>query len=141
MLEVSRLFYESSHPRTDVKPPEPIRDLDVKRLRGGQAEIRFTAPADRGGGRVARYQVKASHIPIVPYEEFDYARDAGGKRNWWRAVNLYGEPDPGQPGSVLRFIVSGVPDSATLFFAVRSFDDSGNRSAMSNLARPLVTAQ
>jgi hypothetical protein len=138
VLEVSRLFYETSHPRRDAEPPEPIRDLDVKPLRGGLAEIRFAAPMDRGGGRVARYQVKASHLPIVPYEDFDYARDANGKRNWWQAVNLDGEPEPRQPGSKLRFVVSGVPDRPALFFAVRSFDDSGNRSAISNLARLTV---
>jgi len=135
VLGVSRLFYETSHPRADAEPPEAIRDLNVRLLGDGRAEIHFTAPADRGGRRVVRYQVKTSDLPMVPYEKFDYSRDTGRKRNWWRAVNLDGEPKPGQAGSKSRFIVSGVPETPVLYFAVRSFDDSGNRSGMSNLAK------
>ena len=82
---------------------------------------------------VTRYQVKASKLPIVPYEAFDFARDVGKKRNWWRAVNLDGEIVPARHGASERFTVSGVPDTAMLHFAVRSFDDADNRSPMSNV--------
>jgi len=49
--------------------------------------------------------------------------------------NCTGEPRPKAPGSKEDFVVAGVPDAAgrPLFFAVRTFDDSGNRSAMSNV--------
>lgn len=134
VLEVSRLFYETTHPREDTEPPEPVKDLEVKLLGGGKAEVRFTAPADRGGGNVTRYQVKTSDLPIVPYDDFDYARDVGKKRNWWRAVNLDGEPEPAKPGTKVRFTVTGVPEAATLHFAVRSFDDANNCSPIGNLA-------
>ena len=93
VLEVSRLFYEAAHPRADQQPPAAIRDLAVRRLDDGQAEVTFTAPAD-DSGRAARYQVKAAALPIVAYEAFDYARDAGQKCNWWRAVNCQAEPPP-----------------------------------------------
>ncbi|HUU89786.1 MAG TPA: hypothetical protein VM238_01105 [Phycisphaerae bacterium] len=136
VLSTSRLFYEWSHPRTDTQPPQAVRDLAVKRLGGGKAEIRFTAPADAGGGKVARYQVKAATLPIVPYEAWDCARDAGANRNWWMAANLKGEPAPSKPGTAERFTVTGVPDGQPLYFAVRSFDDSWNRSAVSNVATP-----
>ncbi len=137
-LSTGRLFYESAHPRSDDRPPAAIRDLRVRRLGEGRAELRFTAPADAGGGRVARYQVKAATMPILPYEKWDYARDLGRKRNWWRAVNCRGEPAPSKPGSAERFVVTGVPagQGEKLHFAVRSFDDSNNRSAVSNLASP-----
>jgi len=134
VLETARLFYEAAHPRDDAEPPAAVKDLAVKPLGDGKAEVTFTAPADAGGGQVARYQVKAATLPIAPYEEWEYARDFGKKRNWWRAVNLTGEPKPGQPGAKERFVVSGVPAGETLHFAVRSFDDSDNRSAMSNVA-------
>jgi len=135
-MSVSRLFYEWSHPRRDDRPPEAVKDLAVRLLGDGKAEVRFTAPADLGGGRVARYQVKAAPLPIAPYEEWDYARDAGKKQNWWRAVNCKGEPAPAGPGAAERFVVTGVPEGGTLYFAVRSFDDSENRSAISNVATP-----
>jgi len=132
VLEVSRLIHATAHPRHDDQAPAAVTDLAVKLLRDGKAEIRFTAPTD-SGGRVVRYQVKADSLPIVPYEKWDYARDAGKRRNWWRAVNCQGEPAPGKPGSKEQFIVTGVPQGKTIHFAVRSFDDSDNRSAISNV--------
>jgi hypothetical protein len=134
ILSTSRLFYEYSHPRIDSHPPDAIEDLTVKRVGSGRAVISFTAPAD-AGGRVARYQVKVAKMPILPYEKWDFARDSGFKRNWWRAKNCKGEPLPKSAGSKETFVVTNLPDAAarTLYFAVRSFDDSNNRSAISNV--------
>ncbi len=134
VLAVSRLMYESSHARSDALPPAAVTDLRVKLLGQGKAEVRFTAPGDAGGGRSVRYQVKIARLPIVPYEEFDFARDAGKNRNWWKAVNCQGEPAPAKQGTLERFVVTGVPSDAALHFAVRSFDQSNNRSPISNLA-------
>lgn len=134
VLEVTRLFHEVANPREDDRPPAAITDLQVKLLDGGRALVRFTAPPDEGGGTVARYQVKADALPIVPYEEWDFAEDHGRRRNWWRAVNCEGEPPPSSPGAMESFEVTGVPDAERLHFAVRSFDASWNRSAMSNSA-------
>jgi hypothetical protein len=133
VLEVSRLFYEASHPRSDELAPAPVADLKVRITGEGKAEIQFTAPRYAGGGAVVRYQVKAADLPIVPYEQWDFARDVGQKRNWWRAVNCQDEPSPSKPSAKERFIVGGVPPGETVYFAVRSFDDSNNRSKMSNV--------
>ena len=129
VLSTARLFYEYSHPRQDTEPPTAIKDLTVKRLGGGKAVISFTTPTDVGG-RVARYQVKVATLPILPYEQWDYRRDSGLRRNWWRAINCKAEPAPKSAGSKEKFIVTNVPDAADqpLYFAVRSFDDSSNRS-------------
>ncbi|MFP4055722.1 MAG: hypothetical protein ACLF0G_02515 [Candidatus Brocadiia bacterium] len=136
VLEAARLFYEVAHPREDAQPPQAVADLQVEPLGEGKARVSFTAPADAGGGAVARYQVKAAALPIVPYEQWDCARDQGKKRNWWRAANLEGEPRPSEPGTRESFVVSGLPEGRTLTFAVRSFDEAANRSPISNLATP-----
>jgi len=135
ILEVSRLFMEVAHARADDRPPAAVSDLTVKLLGDGKAEVRFTAPADAGGGRVVRYQVKAAELPIVPYEKWDFARDSGKTRNWWRAVNCQGEPSPAEAGARERFLVTGVPPGGPVHFALRSFDDSDNRSPISNVVR------
>jgi hypothetical protein len=138
VLSTARLFYEYSHPKKDTEPPTAINDLTVKRLIGIRAVVSFTAPADVGG-RVARYQVKVTKLPILPYEQWDYRRDSGLRRNWWRAVNCKGEPVPKSAGSKEKFIVRTVPDIAgqPLYFAVRSFDESNNRSAISNVFKAI----
>jgi hypothetical protein len=134
VLSTVRLFYEYSHPRVDTEPPTAIKDLTVKRLVGGRAVVSFTAPADVSG-RVAGYQVKVDKLPILPYENWDFRRDSGIRRNWWRASNCKAEPAPKSAGSKEKFIVTNVPgaNGQPLFFAVRSFDDSSNRSAISNV--------
>lgn len=135
VLSTSRMFYEWAHPRKDPLPPEPVKDLAVELLGGDRARVRFTAPADPGG-RVARYQVKCADLPIVDDPDFDFARDSGVRRSFWRAVNVAGEPPPKTAGSSEDFEVTGVPaGTALLHFVVVSFDDSGNRSGLSNLAR------
>jgi hypothetical protein len=137
VLSTSRLFYERSHPRSDRLGPEAVRDLEVLEvdLRGERARIRFTAPADRGGGGVARYQVKCSPLPILSHDAYNFARDGGKKRNFWRATNLGGEPPPGAPGTREEFWVNGVPEGEQLHFILASYDHSNNRSGLSNPAQ------
>jgi hypothetical protein len=135
VLSTSRMFYEWSHPRRDSAAPRPIQDLTVVNVGGEKAVVSFTAPADVGGGKVVRYQVKCAGLPIVAYDEYDFARDDGVKRNFWRAINLRGEPRPSAPGTKEQFAVEGVPDTAPLYFVVASFDDSNNCSTLSNLVR------
>jgi hypothetical protein len=130
-----RAFYEWAHPRKDSRPPKAVTDLKVTR-EGDRATVAFTAPADDGGGRVARYQLKCSDRPIVGYEQFLKAwadSNDAGVCNWWMATNLAGEPTPKPAGAAESFALSGIPRGATCF-ALRCFDDSSNRSAMSNLA-------
>ena len=134
VLSTGRTFYEWTHPRSDSNPPQPIRDLSVARLENGKVTVRFTTPADVGGGKLVRYQVKCAELPIVAYDEYDFALDDGVKRNLWRATNVQGEPLPSEPGTAEQFIVSGVPGADQLYFVVVSYDDSSNRSELSNLA-------
>ena len=134
VLSTCRMFYAWAHPRRDRQPPQPVRDLRVLDVGGGKATVAFTAPQDAGGGRVARYQVKCAELPIVSYDEFDYAKDSGRWRNFWKAYNLRGEPCPSAPGTAERFVVSGVPEGITpLYFVVVSYDEANNRSALSNV--------
>ncbi|MGQ9660842.1 MAG: hypothetical protein ACUVWX_00710, partial [Kiritimatiellia bacterium] len=89
----SKTFYIWAHPKKDEKPPEPVSDLKV-RLVGQKAIVTFTAPADKGGGSVVRYQVKCASKPIVDYETYleKFAAHAEHEVvNWWLATNLGGE--------------------------------------------------
>ncbi|MFO7898405.1 MAG: hypothetical protein R6V58_05030 [Planctomycetota bacterium] len=127
-------FYVWAHPRDDTEPPEPIKNLAVI-VKGDRAKVEFTAPADRGGGKVARYQLKYSDKPLVDYGAFldHWKKDTNDTvTNWWLGSNVDGEPKPEKPGDKVTFTVN-VPEGAK-HFAVRSFDDSRNRSAMSNVA-------
>ncbi|MFC1671713.1 hypothetical protein ACFL01_01125, partial [Planctomycetota bacterium] len=132
-----RTFYIHARPRTDDKPPKAVTDLKVT-VSGDKATVTFTAPADEGGGTLARYQVKCADQPPVEYEKFleHYRVNTESTiRNWWMTTNLAGEPKPKAPGAKESFEVTGVPEGAK-HFALRVFDDSRNRSAISNVAAP-----
>jgi hypothetical protein len=131
-----KTFYEWSHPRSDGKPPKAVTDLAVK-VQGDKASVTFTSPADEGNGKVVRYQVKCSDKPIVEYEKFlelfKENKDADVV-NWWMAGNVTGEPAPSASGRKESFTVAGLSTGA-VHFAVVSFDESSNRSALSNVAK------
>jgi hypothetical protein len=130
-----KTFYIWAHPRADDKPPAAVADLKVT-AGGDKATVSFTAPADEGGGKVVRYQVKCSDKPLADYgkflELFKENKDATAT-NCWMAANVKDEPAPQAPGAKESFAVSGVPANAK-YFAVLSFDDSSNRSPLSNVA-------
>ncbi len=129
-----RTFYEWSHPRKDERAPGAVKDLKVL-VDGDKATVTFTAPAEQGG-RLLRYQVKCSDRRIVDYDTFLTIYNEFKEKdycNWFLATNLSGESAPKAPGAQESFTVSGVPADAK-YFAVRVFDDSMNRSGISNVA-------
>jgi hypothetical protein len=126
-----KTFYIWAHERRDSQPPAAVKDLTVN-VAGDKATVSFTAPADAGGGKVTRYQVKCSDKPIVDYVTFLKAYNAfkeAESTNWFLAANVKGEPAPQAPGAKESFTVTGVPAGAK-HFAVRAYDDSSNRSAL-----------
>ena len=136
VLSTARMFYHWAHPRPDREGPEAVRDLSVTLAQGGKVEVRFTAPKDRGGGWVKRYQLKYAALPIVDWPEYDFARDDGVKRNFWRANNVEGKPPPSPPGTKEYFFIA-IPKEhlagGSLYFCIVSFDEHNNRSGLSNV--------
>jgi hypothetical protein len=129
-----KMFYIWAHPRRDERPPAAVADLKAA-LDGDGATVTFTAPADEGG-KAVRYQGKCADRPMVDYDTFLRMYAANEERNamnWWMASNLAGEPLPQSAGRKESFVVTGVPAGAK-YFSVCSFDDSNNRSPLSNVA-------
>ncbi len=128
-------FWIHAHPGQDTAPPASVKDLKVVRS-GNKIMVSFTAPSDRGAGRVARYQIKYAERPIVSYEKYlelyNNGRDEEKNTcNWWMAGNMDGESTPGKAGKQEAFTIVDVPENAK-HFALCSFDDSHNRSDLSN---------
>ncbi len=132
-------FGVCAHPRRDEKGPEPVKDLEARALGGGKVELTWTAPRD-AGGKVARYQLKYAFKRIADYPATPEAFRAGWRKvtYWNMARNVYGEPSPSAPGGRERMVLEGLPAGKTLFFAVRSEDDSGNYSTLSNVTEVKV---
>jgi hypothetical protein len=89
----------------------------------------WTAPGDDGLiGRATRYDLRYSTTPITA-------------TNFALATQAKGLPTPAAAGTVQTFQVGGLLSGATYYFAIKTVDDAGNWSAISNVyvAQALVT--
>jgi Fibronectin type III domain len=100
-----------------ASPPESATLLSAATA----VTLRWTAPGDDGmSGRATAYQLRYSMAPITE-ASFD------------AATPVAGVPAPGLPGSTETFMVSGLLPNRMYYFAVKTLDEAGNRSALSNV--------
>ena len=129
-------LYVAQHPRKDTIPPAAVRDLTVEPLGGGRVRVSFTAPGDDGSeGTAAEYQVKWSTLPLVEAIRWPEQKDT--HRAFWWAENVADEPKPLPAGSRVSFEIAGL-EPGKLYFAVKSFDEAMNISALSNVVEAEV---
>jgi hypothetical protein len=89
----------------------------------GQVTLVWTAPGDDGfSGEALRYDLRWSLAPI---------REA----NFLQATAVAGMPRPARPGSRQKFVVTRLIPEQTYYFALKTVDESGNWSGISNVAR------
>lgn len=111
--------------KNDDVPPDTITNLLAEYLTGGKIKLSWSAPVD-----AHYYQIKYSDKPIVEHLDFLTQRDSHS--NWWAAENYTDEPIPQPPGTEESMIIEDVKPG-NYYFAIRSYDDNGNRSEISNL--------
>lgn len=81
----------------------------------------WTAPGDDGNiGTATAYDLRVSQSPI----------DAS---NWSAATQVSGLPSPSPSGTRERTVVRGLTRGTRYYFAIRSVDDAGNWSQVSNV--------
>jgi hypothetical protein len=108
-------------PEIDTIPPATINDLgSVMGKEQGTMQLSWTAPGDDGdAGFVERYEIAYWVEPIT-------------EENWDSAIIAPESPLP-LPGNTLQeFTLSGLEPGALYHTAIRSYDDAGNISSVSN---------
>jgi hypothetical protein len=84
--------------------------------------LHWTAPGDDGVlGRATRYELRWSESPITP-------------ARYLYATPVPGVPTPAQPGTLQTFTVAGLDPRQSYYFVIRTQDDAGNWSPLSNMA-------
>jgi fibronectin type III domain protein len=105
----------------DVTAPGTVADLTVTNTTGNAITVRWTAPGDDGAtGTASSYDVRYSTSTITT-------------ANWGTASQATGEPAPAVAGTQQTFTVSGLNGSQTYYVAIRTTDDRGNVSVVSNV--------
>ena len=88
--------------------------------------IRWSAPGDDSlSGRATTYDLRYSTSPLT-------------LSNFGVATRVVGLQAPGPVGTAESFIVSGLPDGVTYYFAIKTADEVGNWSGLSNVVRRLA---
>ncbi|MBI3271083.1 MAG: discoidin domain-containing protein [Planctomycetes bacterium] len=85
-------------------------------------QVAWTAPGDDGNvGRATAYDLRYSFNLIT-------------EANWSSAIQAAGEPVPASAGGAEGFLQTGLRPGRSYFFALRTVDEAGNLSAVSNIA-------
>lgn len=107
----------------DVVPPATIGDLSIYATARNAITLRWLAPGDDGtSGRAAVYDIR-------------FATFSFDESGWESAQQLLNEPAPAAPGSIEIVTVSELKPNTTYYFAVKTMDDAGNTSSISNRAQ------
>ena len=118
---VSAMSNWVSSQTSDSVPPNVITDL-VASVETNAARVRldWTAPGDdETSGLAQAYELRYSTNPITA-------------SNFAQAILPPSQPSPLQSGLSQTWIVTGLPNEALVYFAIRARDDAGNWSAPSN---------
>lgn len=108
-------------PEPDTIPPATITDLALDSRDAHSVVLRWSAPGDDGSiGSAWRYDLRHSGSPITA-------------ESWSSSNQVGGEPTPGYPGWQQVFEVIHLEEGQTYYFAIRTFDDYSNASALSNV--------
>jgi hypothetical protein len=92
--------------------------------------IRWTAPGDDSlSGQASVYDLRYSYFPLTA-------------ANFNQATKIAGLPSPAVAGTPESFLVSGLPDGVQLYMAIKTADELGKWSAISNvMTRPEQTTR
>jgi hypothetical protein len=105
----------------DTTPPSGIIDLSASDMTLDSITLTWTAPGDDGTiGTASEYDIR-------------YATASITEANWASATEVSNEPAPLVSGTSQMHIVSGLSPDTTYYFAIKTTDDAGNVSALSNV--------
>ncbi|MFC2061570.1 DUF2341 domain-containing protein [Elusimicrobiota bacterium] len=120
-------------PVTTVNEIKPSAVADLAAVKGssmGQIKLTWTAPGDDGTtGTASAYDIRYNNTQITG-------------ANWAVSSVIYGEPVPSSQGTGENTIVGGLTAGNTYYFAIKSIDERGNLSDISNSPNaPASTAE
>jgi hypothetical protein len=105
----------------ETTAPAALTDLKAVAISGTEFKLAWTAPGDDYmSGTASAYDIRYSFNAI------------NTNSKWSGAIRATGEPAPAPGGSPDSFIVTGLEAGANYHFALKTVDDIGNWSGLSN---------
>ncbi|MBI5709856.1 MAG: fibronectin type III domain-containing protein [Candidatus Eisenbacteria bacterium] len=123
---ISNVTSKSTASAPDTVRPAPA-SVAITVVTDTSATLAWNAVGDDSlTGTATSYDVRYSTSPITT-------------ANWSSATPATGEPAPAAPGTAQSFMVRGLSRQVTYYFALRTNDDVGNASALSNAPSATTT--
>ncbi len=117
----------------DTVPPSQITDLSVSNISNHTLQLNWTAPGDDGNvGTAHSYEVRYSTTAISD------SASSEEKQAWWSSAVPIKNPSPPKPkaaGSSQNVAVNSLASGTTYYFAMKSSDEAGNISELSNIVQ------
>ncbi len=110
-------------PQVDTLPPDAVIDLAVDDTGEDWIRLSWTATGDDG----QQGQASAVHIRLAP--------TLNQLKGWEQAIDIPNSLQPSLAGTKDSFTITGLKPDSTFFVALKSVDDFGNTSDMSNIVR------
>lgn len=108
---------------TDSTPPDVVSDLAIVDHTSQTATLRWTTPMDhrddQSGGMVDGYDLRISYDSITA-------------ANFAAAYQIDDVPGPLPAGQIQTWVIDSLTPDSTYYFAIKSVDDKGNWSGISN---------
>jgi hypothetical protein len=105
----------------DDNPPARIADLEVSAFDSTSVALRWSAPGDDfDSGSASQYDLR-------------YSLDNTTLINWDSAISSTEVPTPSAPSTPDSFTVAGLIQDSIYFFAIKTADERGNWSTISNV--------
>jgi hypothetical protein len=113
----------------DAIPPAAISDLAVSLAYNQTIVLTWTAPGDNGngGGAASAYDLRYSTSPITDL-------------NFGSATVAPSPALPAPPGTAQSYVLTGLTPNTLYYFAIKTQDDAGNWSPISNLPQGQTAA-
>lgn len=115
-------------PEDDTTSPAAVSDLSASSPTSSSVTLTWTAPGDDGAsGTATAYDIRYSTTAITA-SNFSSANQAAG------------EPAPSTAGASQSMTVGGLNSSTPYYFAMKTTDEAGNISAVSNITSATTTS-
>lgn len=111
----------------DLIPPGTITDLNSTVQDHESVTLSWTAPGDDGA------------VGLASYYEIRYSQNIIDDGNWDLATIFSTPPSPEVAGTIQTAKVSGLNLNTNYYFAIKTYDESGNVSSLSNILNASTT--
>lgn len=119
---ISNVPGQSTAAAVDVTAPDAVNDLSANAASVSSVALLWTAPGDDGStGTATTYDIRRNTTDITA-------------ANWSTSTQLTNETAPKVAGSLELLIDSGLSQGVVYYWAMKTRDEEGNESALSNIA-------